>query len=108
MLPRLMDTSGLMTPPRTINPVGAPREASQNGNRFSSGNRSAVPSGEAPAISRRNMPAATILFPIFENGVGHSSRPMSTRPMIAFDGAAKIPAVLDRRKYIGLISLGRD
>src|SRR5205814_234030 len=103
--PRLADTSVLMTPPRTITPVGTPREESHNGNRFSSGNRSAVPSGEAPAISRRNMLTTTILFPIFVNRVGHSSRPHNIRPMIAFDGAAKTPTVLDMRKYMGAVSV---
>jgi hypothetical protein len=74
-------------------PVGAPREESQRGKRFSNGRRSAVPNGEAPASSSKRIPATAIRFPIFENRVRHNSRPHIVRVRIKLDGTTRNPII---------------
>ena len=48
-MPRAFDSSGLMAPPSTTIPSGAPRAASHGGKRSSNGAISQLPSGDSPA-----------------------------------------------------------
>ena len=56
---RAADTSGVIAPPSTTMPSGAPREASHGGKRCSSGRINALPSGDKPAMAMSTMLVTT-------------------------------------------------
>ena len=92
------DTSGVIAPPSTTIPVGAPRDGSHGGKRSSSGTISALPSGDRPAIAMSTRLVTTSQLASRVKRV--NKRRMPARPMTIskLDGSAKKQMIFDSRK----------
>src|SRR5499427_2008800 len=81
-------------------PSGAPRVASQRGNRSSSGMISALPAGERPRIASTMRLANASTRPARAKRVGNSNSPRMPIDTTRLDGMAKKPRILERGKNI--------
>src|SRR2546423_14148492 len=97
---RAVETSGVIAPPSTTIPSGAPAAASQGGKRCSSGRISALPSGESPQIASATTPPIRSRQPTRANRVHTSAAPKSASTMRRLDGMAKKPKIFDVTKNI--------
>src|SRR4029450_6151024 len=88
-------------------PSGAPRPASQAGNRCSNGMIRALPTGDSPRMASTKRLATTSPRPVRLKRVASSSTPRSPIDTIRLDGMAKKPSTLDRTKNMDLPSWRR-
>ncbi len=85
-------------------PSGAPRDASQAGNRDSRGYISQNPSGEYPQIASRASETIMSLRPSDANRVASNTAPTTPPPIRRFAGSSMMPIVLESMKNKGSLA----
>src|SRR5262249_54385850 len=95
---RAIATSGVIAPPNTTIPAGAPRAESQTGKRCSRGMIKALPSGAKPIRANSRRLPITSHRPARANGVRTSSTPRIPSAMMRFDGAPRKPRIFEKTK----------